>query len=394
MCLQDRATALSLPSFPFDMGPYGSATLAYDAFRTRTPVCRILVPSGLEVWLITRYADVCMVHRDPTFSREEAVRAGAALVKEAGMEIEAGVLQNIDGERHTRLRKVFASHYMQNQTSRWTHVIRAEAHEVIDTLKPNTVFDLRVNFFEPVAQRSAETIFGFPIKPDYRILDLFFDAAKLSDLQKRYASAVSDSSIHATSESMYFETLKSACRDGVIDEADLIMNLIVFTIVTFDAIGGPFLGGLFALLRDHDQWEACVQKRQLLPNAVNEMLRCYPNGDGQFLRVALSDVILSGVKISQGDIVLAPVSAANVDPDVFPDPRRFDVRRSNSDKHVAFGVGRHHCIGSFLVAVWMRAALEALLDRLPSLRLAVPPEAIQYQSVPLINTMDQLPVIY
>jgi cytochrome P450 len=60
------------------------------------------------------------------------------------------------------------------------------------------------------------------------------------------------------------------------------MNLIVFMIATLEAIAAPFLGGIFALLRDRDQWNICLRERWLLPNAVDEMLRCYPNGDGIF----------------------------------------------------------------------------------------------------------------
>ncbi|MBV8383847.1 MAG: hypothetical protein JOZ63_14655 [Planctomycetaceae bacterium] len=101
----------TLPSYPFPFGPFGTSTLAYDEFRRTTPVRRVSVPSGWEAWLVTRYSDVCMVHKDKRFSRDEAVRVGAALVENAGMEVEAGVLQNTDGEEHARLRRVFASHY-------------------------------------------------------------------------------------------------------------------------------------------------------------------------------------------------------------------------------------------------------------------------------------------
>src|SRR5262249_42046070 len=132
---------------------------------------------------------------------------------------------------------------------------------------------------------------------------------------------------------------REASRDGCISESDLVINLIVFATVTFAALGGPFLGGLFALLRDRPQWEMCLRERSRLPNAVDEMLRCYPNGDGQFLRIATENIVLSGVQIRRGHAVFAPASAANADPEVFPDPRRFHIDRPNSNKHIAFGLG-------------------------------------------------------
>jgi cytochrome P450 len=383
---------LSLPNFPFDMGPHGTATLAYDIFRMSSPVCQVLVPSGLNVWLVTRYEDVCTVHRDVVFSRDEAVRAGAALVKGAGMEVEDGVLQNTDGDRHSRLRRVFASHYGQPNVSNWARIIQSEARKAIDGFKPDEVFDLRGNFFEPVARRSAETIFGFPVSANSRLLEHFFEASMLFDLRERVVSSLRDGV--RPPPGSYLGILNSARSEGLISEPELVMNLIVFMIATLEAIAAPFLGGIFALLRNRDQWEICLRERWLLPNAVDEMLRCYPNGDGIFLRIAMKNIVLSGVEIRRGDAVLAPVSAANVDPAVFPNPRRYDARRQNSNKHVAFSVGRHQCIGLLLAKVWMRTALETLLDRLPSLRLAVAPTSITYRPVQLISIMERLPVTY
>jgi cytochrome P450 len=383
---------LSLPNFPFEVGPYGTPTLAYDVLRMSAPVCQVLVPSGLKVWLITRYEDVCTVHRDIMFSRDEAVRTGAALVKDAGMEVEEGVLQNTDGDRHTRLHRVFASHYSQDHVSSWANIIRSEALKAIDGLKPDKVFDLRSNFFEPVASRSAETIFGFPVSANYRLLEHFFEASMLFDLRKRIVSSLRDGVRPA--KGSYLGILNSARSEGLISESELVMNLIVFMIATLEAIAAPFLGGIFALLRDRDQWNICLREPWLLPNAVDEMLRCYPNGDGIFLRIAMKNIVLSGVEIRRGDAVLAPVSAANVDPAVFPEPRRYDARRQNSNKHVAFNVGRHHCMGSLFAKVWMRTALETLLDRLPSLRLAVAPTSITYRPVRFISIMERLPVTY
>jgi cytochrome P450 len=381
-----------LPKFPFEFGPYGTSTRVYDTFRQFCPVRRVSLPSGLEPWLVTTYADVCTVHNDPIFSRAEAVRAGATLVKTAGMELEPNVLQNTDAEQHSRLRRVFGIHYGQAQIPRWSHIILSEAHRTIDSLAGECIFDLRADLFEPIATRCAESLFGFPVATNKLQLELFFDRRMMAEARGFVLSILGETT--KLSADSYIGNLEAARKNGQISEPELIMNLVVFATATFAAVRAAFLGGIFALLRDRSQWEACLAKKALLPQTVDEMLRCFPNGDGQFLRIAKHDCDLHSVRISRGDAILAPVSAANTDPAVFTNPRQFDVHRSNSNRHVAFGIGRHRCIGAILAGVWMRTVLGALLERLPNLRLAVDAKTVSFGSNPLIYLMERLPVRY
>jgi cytochrome P450 len=309
------------------------------------------------------------------------------------MELEPNVLQNTDGEQHSRLRRVFGIHYGHQHIPRWTRTIHTEAHRAIDHLEEGRIFDLRADLFEPIANRCAESLFGFPAVTQNLQLDLFFDRNMMAKA-RAFIFTIINSKNTKLSEDSYIRILDAARVNRQISEPELVMNLVVFATATFAAVRAAFLGGMFALLRDISQWQACLRDRTLLPRTVDEMLRCYPNGDGQFLRVAKDDYELHSVKISRGDAVLAPVSAANTDPAVFSNPRHFDIHRPNSNKHVAFGIGRHRCIGDVLAKVWMQTVLAALLDRLPSLRLAVGAETIGFGSNPLIYLIERLPVRY
>jgi nocardicin N-oxygenase len=268
--------------------------------------------------------------------------------------------------------------------------VRQEAHKTLDGLGAESTFDLRYEFFEPVARCTAERIFGFPDERRPELMEVSFGEKGMLNLRNKVSYLIRHGE-NATKGS-YLQGIITACKNGHLNELELASNLTFFVSLTFEAIAAPFLGGVFAMLRDLSQWDACLKDRTLLPNAVSEMLRCYPNGDGQFLRIAIDDTVLSGVTIRSGDAVLAPAPAANIDPDVFLAPRQFNVRRWNSNKHVAFGVGPHHCLGSFLVETWMRTALSTLLEHFPSLRLAVAPTAVRYQRMPLIKVMEGLPV--
>ena len=390
MRIVTRSENPSPVKFPFAIGPYGSATLEYDKYRVWAPVCRAMMPSGLEAWLVTRYSDVCTVFRDPRFSRQEAVRVGAAQVKGSGFELNPDLIQNTDGKRHLRLRAAFSSYYGIEHRLYWAEIIEREAHEVLDSLAADCFFDVRSDFFDPVARRSAEALFGFRTGKRAENMKASFDEKVMLDLQD-HVSSILESGGNAFGSS-YLQEVAATSRSGLLSQSELLANLAFFISLTFEAVAAPFLGGIFAMLRDLEQWQMCLKDRRLLSNAINEMLRCYPNGDGQFLRIAMDKAELSNVTIRPGDAVLAPVPAANVDPSVFSDPRRFDVRRSNCKKHIAFGIGPHRCLGSLLVQVWMETALLALIDRFPTLRLAIAPAEITYRPIPLINMLERLPV--
>jgi cytochrome P450 len=377
-----------VPAFPFEFGPFGTSTRTYDLLRRSSPVCQVSLPSGLKAWLVTRYADVCKVHKDPIFSRAEAVRVGATLITPPAMELEPDVLQNTDGEQHSRLRRVFGFHYSQEHVPRWTSAVLEEAHRAMDLLPKGRTFDLRADLFEPVASRSAETLFGFTSEA-HLPLDLFFDPVLLAQARSFIYSGVSAT---RSLKYSYADALNTAKEGGQISEQELIINLVVFRTATFAAVRAAFLGGVFALLRNRNQWEACLHDRSLVPGAIEEMLRCFPNGDGQFLRVAKDDCELSSARILRGESVLAPVSAANVDPEVFAKPRSFNICRINSSRHIAFGIGRHRCIGATLAVVWMQTVLSALLDRVPTLRLSTNRNDISFGSNPLIYLIEKLPV--
>lgn len=89
-------------------------------------------------------------------------------------------------------------------------------------------------------------------------------------------------------------------------------------------------------------------------------------------RLTLQDVVVSGVEIAAGELVRLGLSVANRDPDVFPDPDRWDLDRRPTN-HITFGLGRHFCLGAHLARVELQVALDVLLQRLPNLRLLEQP---------------------
>lgn len=123
---------------------------------------------------------------------------------------------------------------------------------------------------------------------------------------------------------------------------------------------------------DHpEQWQILLDNRSLIPNAVEEMLR-WAGVVAYFRRTATCDVELGGQRIHEGDSVIMWYASANRDEDAFDHANTFDVTRE-SCAHFAFGGGgKHFCVGASLARLELRIMLEALLDRLPSLKVSGP----------------------
>ncbi len=121
-------------------------------------------------------------------------------------------------------------------------------------------------------------------------------------------------------------------------------------------------GGLIGVLGDDDTQRALRADRSLVPNAVEEMLRWW-TPVMTFRRTATCEVELGGVTLQRGDKVVVSFASANRDPEVFPDPDRFDIRRENARRHLSFGNGPHVCLGAWLARSMMTTMFTRLFER-------------------------------
>jgi cytochrome P450 len=151
----------------------------------------------------------------------------------------------------------------------------------------------------------------------------------------------------------------------------------------------------FVLLKDRDRWVELTRQPDLVPQAVEELLRVAPvTATAGFSRRALEDVQVGSQLVRAGERVMPTVFAANHDPAVFPDPDIVDFGRPNRTAHVAFSHGAHHCPGNQLARLELQVALEGLLRRFPGLDLAVPAGSIPWARSTLSRGPLCLPVTW
>jgi cytochrome P450 len=159
-----------------------------------------------------------------------------------------------------------------------------------------------------------------------------------------------------------------------LDDGELVAQLRVTLFGAIETVQSMVVNAVALLLRHPEQLAAVRVDAALCENAVEEAMRLIP--PVAFVeRWAARDVDLGGVAIPRGEFVGVSVPAANRDPAEFEEPERFDVRRANARRSLAFSFGVHHCLGFNLARLQGALAVGALLERLPDLRLVEAPEA-------------------
>jgi cytochrome P450 len=162
--------------------------------------------------------------------------------------------------------------------------------------------------------------------------------------------------------------LAAAAGTGGLSTDEVVSNAAVLMFGGIETTEGMICNAILHLLSDPGQLGLVLGDRQLLSGAVEESLRLEPSA-AVVDRYATADASLGTARIRRGDLVIVSIAAANRDPAVFADPDRFDIRRVNARQNLGFARGPHFCPGAQLARIETSAAIEAIADQLPGLRL-------------------------
>ncbi|MFE6281411.1 cytochrome P450 [Streptomyces sp. NPDC057877] len=367
------------------------------------PVTRIQLPNGEGwAWLVTRYDDVRMVTNDPRFSRaavmdRQVTRLAPHFIPSRG------AVGFLDPPDHTRLRRSVASAF----TARGVERIRDQSRELLAELVDELLQD------GPPADLTAAVLSPFPIAVICELMGV--PAADRHDMHTWTQLILSSSNGAQVSEQAkdemgaYFADL-IGLREGSTGEdvASLLGAAVGRGEVTLQEavglavllqIGGEAVtnnsGQMFYLLLTRPELaERLRAEPEIRSQAVDELLRFIPHRNAVGLsRIAMEDVEIHGHLIRTGDAIYVSYLAANRDPDVFPDPETIDFARG-PNPHVAFGFGPHYCPGGMLARMESELLVDALLDRIPDLRLAVDPADVPFKKGALIRGPEALPVTW
>ena len=167
--------------------------------------------------------------------------------------------------------------------------------------------------------------------------------------------------------------IANARIDGeLLPDLDMLGHCLIIATAGHDTTSSAIAGGLLALIEFPDQLARLQEQPELIDQAADEIIR-YVSPVKHFCRTAQEPFTLRDVTFEPGDLLYLSYASANRDDEVFPDPDRLDVLRENAAGHVAFGFGRHFCLGSHLARMEIRAIFRELLGRLDHVELAGDP---------------------
>jgi len=366
-------------------------------------VTRIQLPNGEGwAWLVTRYDDVRMVTNDPRFSREAVMDQPVTRLAPHFIP-ERGAVGFLDPPDHTRLRRTVAAALTSKGVERVREKSRTMLEELVDELvQDGPPADLTATVLTPFPIAVICELMGVPAA-DRHVMHTWTQLI-LSSAHGKQVSEKAKKEMGA-----YFGDL-IGLREGSTGEdvASLLGAAVGRGEVTLDEavglavllqIGGEAVtnnsGQMFYLLLTRpDLADRLRTEPSIRPRAIDELLRYIPHRNAVGLsRIALEDVGIRGVRIRAGDPVYVSYLAANRDPDVFPFPETIDVTRS-PNPHVSFGFGPHYCPGGMLARLESELLVDALLDRLPDLKLAVPADQVPFKKGALIRGPEALPVTW
>ncbi|GAA2069302.1 cytochrome P450 [Streptomyces albiaxialis] len=399
--------------FPFPAAGFGAPPRAYAERRARGAVAPVRLPSGDEVLLATAYEDVRTVLSDARFTRNLCHEDAPRLLPGPDSGADPHALTSMDPPAHTRLRRLVQGAFTPRRAQEWEPRVRAVTEELLDGIVAAG----------PPADFVAEFAFPLPVEVICRLLGVpAADSALFRTWSDSFLSlSAADGARraeHAAAFRAYIDALVAEHRarpgEDLVDEliaardegdrlteeelARMVRGLIV---AGHETTANVLARGLLTLLRHPDQLAAlrddtADEEPARLPGAVEEILRTQVPGHGGLLRVATEDVVLpSGATIRAGQGVMAPVAAANHDPEPFAEPDAFDIRRGSETRHLAFGHGPHYCLGANLARVEVRVALGTVLRRLPGLALtAARPEELEWTADSRVCGLKALPLTW
>jgi len=379
--------------------------------RAEAPVFHIERSDGIPYWAVTRAADIVAASKQP-----ELFKSGEPLTldftdSDAETMAFPPTLIQMNPPQHGAYRQIVSRRFTPSALRRMHGDVDAIARSILDDVATDGE-TAEIDFVERVAAPLPIAVIGWLLgipRPDWpRLYDWTNRVIGANDpeFQGQDASRQETARAGMMEVFQYFNAMvedrrKHPCDDLVsafvhaevdgkpLPLGDVLAYCLIIVIAGNETTRNATSGGLLALLEHPDQLARLRRDPGLVDSAVEEMLR-WSSPIIHFSRRATRDTTLGGERIRAGERVALFYPSANRDEDLFDDPYRFDVART-PNRHLAFGVGQHFCLGAHVARLELQVIFRHLVQRLEHVELAGPVERLR--SV-LVGGVKHMPIRY
>jgi cytochrome P450 len=289
---------------------------------------------------------------------------------------------SMDPPDHTRIRKLVARAFTKRGVEQMRPRVQEIADELVDAMMTHGApMDFVEAFAAPLPAIVISDLVGAP-SGDHRQLREWMDVAlsvtargpdevrAAAEQMATYLAALIEAKRADPAEDLLSALIEAHNEDGDrLSEPELLFTTYIMLIGGYETTAGLLANSILTLHRHPEALDLLRDRPELIPAAVEEILRFVPIAKASLERVTTEEVVLSGVRIPAGATLIPLQYSANRDETLTADPDRFDITRAPTP-HMAFGHGIHHCLGAQLARLELHTAYATLLRRLPALRPA------------------------
>jgi cytochrome P450 len=401
----------------------------YAAMRAQGPVTRIELPDGFNLWLVTHYAEaVAFLKDDERFANyplnalteeeyaalfQQVVQQLTPEQQEMAMqtdEVLSRQLLGVDPPDHSRLRRLVAIPFTPKYIEGLRPRIEAIATQLLDEIEARAAasgspeIDLIDDFAYPLPLTVIAEMLGIPLadREKFRVWSQaavsFTPAdranpeitAKLIEFIA-YMRGMAAEKLEHPGDDLISGLVLAEAEGEKLSEHELLGMIFLLIVAGHETTVNLIANGMLALFDNPGEYVRLRDNPDLVKPAVEEMLRYYGPVEMNLVRWVRADTDFGGERMKRGEQIVALLASANRDETQFPDADRFDITR-DPNRHIAFGMGIHACLGATLARLEGQIAFAALLARFPGLTLAIPSDRIEWRDGTFLRGLTRLPV--
>src|SRR2546421_2242779 len=385
----------------------------YAQLRAEAPVFPVKLPNSISkqrAWLITRYDDVLNVLKDERFAKDRRNAMTPEQLKKLPWmppmfkPLEHNML-DLDSPDHTRLRALVHKAFTPRLIEQMCNQIQALTNELLDRAEPNGGMDLIADFALPLPLTMIGRILGVPAQDNQKFhcwsktlisagtnRNLLVLIPSIMSFMGYLKKLIKERRAHPKDDLV---TALVQAKDGSDKlSGDEVLAMIFLLLVAGHETTVNLIGsGSLALLEHPDQLEKLRIEPAIIKPAIEELVRFVCPVEMATERYTREEITIAQTPIPRGELVLAVIGSANRDANYFDNPDSLDVTRENN-KHLAFGLGAHYCLGAPLSRLEGQIAISTLIRRMPNLRLSIAPDQIRWRGGIILRGLEALPVAF